>query len=370
VIANNLRQILELAPQFKKDEADNPAMEKRELLLAALRTEIEAHLVQGNLDPNLLQVRAGGRQSLYSPVPWVRIFDPEHAPTAQTGFYIVLLFAADGSAVYLSLNQGTSEFRSNKMRPILDDDLLLNRTAIARAAIDEWVTRVTTAGTVEIDLRGETAPVGPESKRRARNYELANIYAYRYPVAELPTDDSFRADLEELLVLLWALENADLTTPTAFVSQLPKRQASPNTSRPSMRQGRQLNEKIRRLIEKTAEDRAVAHYETNGWTAERVGQFKLGYDLKCTKQDVELHVEVKGTSGKGIDVTLTPNEVSHCRTCPHMALVVVRQIEIGDDETVKETGVMKIFEPWSIDDSRLIPSEYSYRVPIPDHAAP
>jgi hypothetical protein len=366
MILETLRQILKLAPEFKKDEANNPAMEQRELLLATLRTEIEAQLVQGNLDPQLLQVRAGGRQSLYSPVPWVRIFDPEHAPTAQTGFYIVLLFAADGSAVYLSLNQGTSEFRSNKMRPILDDDLLLNRTAIARAAIDEWVTRVTTAGSVEVDLRGDSAPVGPESKRRVRNYELANIYSYRYPIAELPTDESFRADLEELLVLLWALENADLNTPTAFVSQLPQRQASPNTSRPSTRQGRQLNEKIRRLIEKTAEDRAVSHYETNGWAVERVGQFKLGYDLKCIKQDVELHVEVKGTSGRGLDVTLTPNEVNHCRSYPHMALVVVSRIEIGDDEIVTDLGVMRLFEPWSMDDTRLTPSEYSYRVPIID----
>jgi hypothetical protein len=338
-------------------------MEKREALLAELSSQLKTFLIQTKLDSNLLKVQHGGRQSNYSPVPWVRIFDPEHAPTAQSGFYVVLLFAADGSSVYLSLNQGTSEFRSNAMRPILKDDILLNRASGARTALSDWASDVAVEGLIAIDLKGEDTPVGVESKRRIRNYELANIYAYEYPFNALPTDSEFTADIEELLVLLWALESSDLSTQTKFVAELPTKKTGFGQKKPSSKQGRLLNEKVRKLIELTAEDQAQSHYEAAGWTVERVGAQKLGYDLRCTKNDSELHVEVKGTTSKGLEVVLTPNEVSHCKGYPHMALAIVGEIEVGQDETIKSPGKLRVIDPWSIDESHLTPSEYSYRIP-------
>src|ERR1700729_1735858 len=44
-------------------------------------------------------------------VPWIGIFSPGERASAQTGFYVVYLFAADGSGVYVSLNQGTERVR-------------------------------------------------------------------------------------------------------------------------------------------------------------------------------------------------------------------------------------------------------------------
>lgn len=41
-------------------------------------------------------------------VPWVRVYDPDRSPAPTTGWYVVYLFAADGSRVYLALMQGTS----------------------------------------------------------------------------------------------------------------------------------------------------------------------------------------------------------------------------------------------------------------------
>jgi len=338
-------------------------MEKREILLQELSDKIRNFLNSQNLDTQLLRVKHGGRQSNYSPVAWIRIFDPEHAPTAQSGFYVVLLFAADGSSVYLSLNQGTSEFRSNAMRPIMKDDILLNRAATARAALNNWSSQVIAAGSTLIDLRGESAPVGAESKRRIKNYELANVYTYQYKLTDLPTDSEFAADLEELLVLLRALESADLSIPTKFVADGPNKNGPSARKRLGTKQGRQINEKIRRLIELTAEDRAVDHYEANGWKVTRVGAQKLGYDLKCIRESTELHVEVKGTTSKGLEVVLTPNEVNHCRQYLHMALVVVSEIQILEDEKLGNKGSMTIIEPWSIEDSYLTPSQYSYRIP-------
>ena len=360
--STGFQAILELATSYSKSSSDNPPMEKRELLLKDLSQELTVFLQEVNLDSQVLRVEHGGRQSSYSPVPWIRIFDPQHARTAQSGFYVVLLFAADGSRVYLSLNQGTSEFRSNAMRPILDDNVLLNRAAAARTALGDWSTEVALLGPETIDLKGESAPVGPESKRRIRNYELGNVFTYEYLSTNLPTDDKFKNDLEELLVLLWALENADLTTPTEFVKAMPKVGPIAGKKNPGSKQGRQLDQKVRKLIELTAEDRAEEHYVALGWLVERVGAQKLGYDLRCTKNDLELHVEVKGTTSKGLEVTLTPNEVNHCKAYERMSLVVVSRIVIAQDDTIADRGKMNILDPWIIDDMHLTPSEYSYRV--------
>ena len=337
-------------------------MEQRELLLKDLSQELRVFLQEVNLDSQNLKVEHGGRISNYSPLAWIRVFDPQHAPKATSGFYVVLLFAADGSSVYLSLNQGTSEFRSNAMRPINDENVLLNRASAARTALADWSTEVALLGPDTMDLRGESAPVGKESKTRIRNYELGNVFTYEYPSTDLPTDDKFKDDLEELLVLLWALENADLTTPTEFVKVMPKVGPLAGKKNPSSKQGRQLDQKVRKLIELTAEDRAEEHYEALGWLVERVGAQKLGYDLRCKKDELELHVEVKGTTSKGLEVILTPNEVNHCKVYERMSLVVVSRIVIAEDDTVVDRGQINILDPWIIDDLYLTPSEYSYRV--------
>jgi hypothetical protein len=360
--STSFREILDLASNYSKSSSANPPMEKRELLLKDLSQELTLFLQEVNLDSQNLKVKHGGRQSSYSPVPWIRIFDPQHAPTAQSGFYVVLLFAADGTSVYLSLNQGTSEFRSNAMRPINDENVLLNRAAAARTALADWSTEVALLGPDTMDLRGESAPVEKDSKIRIKNYELGNVFTYEYPADDLPTDDKFKNDLEELLVLLWALENADLTTPTEFVKVMPTVGSIAGKKNPGSKQGRQLDQKVRKLIELTAEDRAEEHYAALGWLVERVGAQKLGYDLRCKKGDLELHVEVKGTTTKGLEVTLTPNEVNHCKMYERMALVVVSRIVIAEDDTVVERGQINILDPWIIDDIYLTPSEYSYRV--------
>jgi len=361
-VSDFLRGVLDLAPKFSREGSNNVHMEEREEFLRGLESKLEDLLSDEKLDSQFLFVERGGRQYMYSPVPWVRIFDPEHAPTAQNGFYVVLLFAADGSAVFLSLNQGTSEFRSNKMRPILNDDVLLNRAAMARMALDTWASDVAVTGSIAIDLRGNEIPVRAESKRRVRNYELANIFAYKYSQDKLPSDTTFMSHLEELLVLLWALESEDLTAKTKFLFAGSAAGAGISKKGLTSRQGRQINEKVKKLVELTAEDRAEEYYLSVGWKVERVGSLKLGYDLRCTMGELELHVEVKGTSGRGLEVTLTPNEVAHCRHYPKMALVVVSEIEVDEDETIRDSGKLLVIDPWILDDSCLTPSEYAYRV--------
>jgi len=117
-----IQAVLAAAPDYSSTET--PAMRRRDAALGDMMTrldEIVPELAQGlGLASLGLRARFGGHQANYSPTAWVRIYAPDYSRTAMEGFYIVYLFATDGSAVYLSLNQGTSEFRSNAMRPVND----------------------------------------------------------------------------------------------------------------------------------------------------------------------------------------------------------------------------------------------------------
>ena len=66
-----------------------------------------------------LKVKGSCGQGQWATVPWLGIFDDRMTESAQKGIYIVLLFKADMSGVYLSLNQGVTYYneviKSNKI---------------------------------------------------------------------------------------------------------------------------------------------------------------------------------------------------------------------------------------------------------------
>ena len=221
-VSKLLKEIFLLAPKFSTAGVDNPSMEYREKILIDLCVKIREVISELQIGVELLGVKHGGRQYNYSPVAWIRIFDREHSPTAQSGYYVVLLFAADGSTVYLSLNQGTSEMRGNHMRPIRNNDKLLVSAIEARSALKASKMQIDAKALTHIDLKWANAPVRNYSKKRIKNYELANIFAYRYAPDRLPSDEIFRTDIAEMILLLWALEKYYCTAPTNFVTELPR----------------------------------------------------------------------------------------------------------------------------------------------------
>ncbi len=110
-LSASLERVLQAASAYSS--TDTPAMTARTAAARDCAEVIRESLsaLTGPLDkPDLYwRTEVGGRRADYSPVPWIRISSPDHSPHATEGFYLVYLFAADGSRVYLSLNQGTSE---------------------------------------------------------------------------------------------------------------------------------------------------------------------------------------------------------------------------------------------------------------------
>lgn len=134
-----------------------------------------------------------GRTGIGTPadVPWVGIFPPGSERSAQQGFYAVLLFAKDGSSVYLSLNQGTEQLRHAKKalgKRVLDMRRVLN---------------------VEDDRLVESINLQSENER-PRRYEAGNAYAFRYEAGAVPSNAELGADLQRMTQLLDELTDSGL----------------------------------------------------------------------------------------------------------------------------------------------------------------
>jgi hypothetical protein len=367
----------------------SPAMRARDAALhdtaEVLRALVGSAAASLGLNHLSLDVQHGGRRGSYGPVPWVRIFSKLYAPSAQEGYYLAYLFAADGSRVYLSLMQGTSELRAGKRRPVQNRKLIDSRSAEARSLLrgvagvsfDAMDTSI-----VDLGLSGIPS-VGSESRDRIRNYEAGTIAARCYDGLQVPTGEVHLRDIIEMLTLLAYLYREPVMQGSfgpagSADTQLQTVIDESSRSVAKLRQGRLMDPIVRKLVEVHAEGMAKAELVSDGWHVQQVGQYKRGYDLDCWHDNGrELHVEVKGTRSCGREVVLTLNEVLHsqsARGCAaEHALYIASEIQIVHDVGVRAVGGRgRWFWPWEISQDDLIPTEYAYRPPVKTatHAPP
>ncbi|MCW3061568.1 MAG: hypothetical protein JWQ02_3389 [Capsulimonas sp.] len=111
-----------------------------------------------------------------SRVPSVRIYSKSAAPTAASGCSLFYLFAADGSAVYLSLNQGAKD--------------QIDRVGETRALLQE-------KGFSARELKTEIHLHDPKNQA-GKTYEAGNIFAIEYQLP-LPDEDILHEDLSDML---------------------------------------------------------------------------------------------------------------------------------------------------------------------------
>jgi hypothetical protein len=124
-------------------------------------------------------------------------------------------------------------------------------------------------------------------------------------------------------------------------------------------QGRLQDAVLRSLIDAYAMQLAVAHFKERGWQVTDVSAFEP-FDLRCTQDSRELHVEVKGSTTAARSVMLTRNEVQHARDYPDTALFVASTIEIVDVEGTRTAsgGNIRVYQPWKINADDLEAQTY------------
>lgn len=130
-------------------------------------------------------------------------------------------------------------------------------------------------------------------------------------------------------------------------------------------QGLRASAPERQAVERRAVEVAAAALKGDKWKVEDVGLYRP-YDLHCTRKALEKRVEVKGTTGDGSAILLTPGEVAHARDNKNVVLMVVSGIVLTkhDDGTVTAAGgELRVIDPWTIDDDgELTPTGYGYRL--------
>lgn len=123
-------------------------------------------------------------------VPWIGIYPADSEASAQSGYYIVYLFAADGSRVYLSLNQGTEHVRGGTKA-------IAKRTLDLRSAaeVPDDVVR-------NIDLRSTAG--------RPKKYEAGSAAAVQYASGLVPGSAPLQEDLDQFLGFLETAASNDV----------------------------------------------------------------------------------------------------------------------------------------------------------------
>jgi hypothetical protein len=143
-----------------------------------------------------------------------------------------------------------------------------------------------------------------------------------------------------------------------------ERSARPQRGR-ARGQGRGLTAAERKVIEDRAMHVATETLTAEHWQVEDVS-LSRSYDLHCTRNGQELHVEVKGTTGDGASVLLTKGEVRH--VSEHAAdgeLFVVSKINLVRGTGGRARGgEVRRLRPWRLHDGVLEPVGFEWFLPI------
>ncbi len=135
--------------------------------------------------------------------------------------------------------------------------------------------------------------------------------------------------------------------------------------RRSQVQGYEPDPAVRRAVELWAMACAEEHYVGLGFTVENTATTKP-YDFRCTRKDLEVRVEVKGSRGDATTVEVTIGEVENARgTGWRTDLFIVSQIDIVRSEEGPEAsgGTACVVEGWKANPEGLSPTRFRCTVP-------
>ncbi len=120
-------------------------------------------------------------------VPWIVICDTSVTTSAQRGYYIVYLFNAENRGVYISLNQGWTDYENNygtRQGKIEIKNTALNYRNLVDLSSSSF-------NTFNMDLDADTT--------LALGYELGHICGKLYPSNNIPPDNILINDLRNLM---------------------------------------------------------------------------------------------------------------------------------------------------------------------------
>ncbi len=157
------------------------------LVAAKARATLRMHL--GDAYP----LNSGTGIGTPAEVAWFAVHPKDTAGSAQEGFYLVYLFASDGSTAYLSLNQGIENVKGG-----------LN--VLRKRALDIRTAANLASSGASIDLQATAT--------RPTKYAAASSFAIAYPRHAVPLTEELLTDLDTMIGYLAAVTESGLRFPS------------------------------------------------------------------------------------------------------------------------------------------------------------
>lgn len=161
-----------------------------------------------NLDSTKYKISASAGNGQWAVIPWLSIYDRKITESAQEGYYIVYLFTADLSGVYLSLNQGYTFYQKNYARE--DPKKKIELVSKYWQANLPFLKDINGFNSNKINLNYKgTGTVLP------KGYELGNIFSKFYSTNDLQkmsTDKALSQDLNYMITAYQELKESLYTT--------------------------------------------------------------------------------------------------------------------------------------------------------------
>lgn len=142
------------------------------------------------IDKNQYEIHSSGGKGNWGIIPWIGVFDKDISTTARKGYYIVYLFSADMTRVYLSLNQGWTLFK---------ETYGAKKGKLIIAKVAEMWKYTLQAGLTEFSFDKIDLGYRGNSTDLPKGYELGHICGKCYYAANLPEEDVLVKDLQNLL---------------------------------------------------------------------------------------------------------------------------------------------------------------------------
>lgn len=361
-LSDGILGILDLQPHYSC--SNTPEMRERWRLLSKvvrpaverLRPEISTALSSYGEDLLIEQRDGTGRKI---ELPWLRFGSGKHSPSATEGYYVILHFNTDGSAVNIALGCGASRFEGGSYR-LLSNERLNEQTRWMRDVIKEAFG----------SLAPFDAPPDFGARRRLpKSFERACAANVR-----IPRDEVEDRTLERLLLNAAHRLRAIYRAAEIGRDLSPSDQAEIEIARSigsgSIQDGAQgyaLSHPERRAIELKAMELASEYLKSAGYQVEDTSKTN-SYDLLATKAGSHIKVEVKGTTSDFASaVLMTANEVAlHKAEKGNTALIVCSKVRLDrtDGKITASGGQVEAMIPWDIDSWVEEPVAFRLRRPV------
>ncbi len=292
-----MESVLELQIHYKAHTT--PEMQARGELI---RNRIPA-LLRLIADGRQLKVQGGSGAGSNNRVPWVRVYSPDMSPSPQDGWYAAILFATDGSAAFISLIQGTTDWSKGK-------DKQKNLATLA-ARSERARTVLTECG---LDLEDLSKNIQLHDPELGKGYEQGTVFAIRYEVKAIPADETIIDDLSRILNLLEfvqtrrsEIENVDAMVGSDHLAT----NARPQVTEPRTVNTRTWIFQANPLFYNIAE--AVNTLATISWLVRRYkDQISIGDHVYLWRSGADAGIVARGTILSGPEsITISNEELSY-----------------------------------------------------------